>query len=225
MRVLLLVLTLLVAGCTTPAATEDPVTPLGEDDPLSDPTGEPTPPPSRPTPEPTPPPSRPTPETPPAEPPAPEPPALQPWTLAGEARLGWAAAVGAGGAAAAQGTQDADRCADASFLVPAGATRLHVKLAGEPVDPNGPGAGTYRITLVAPDATAVAMQPATKDVPEAEGATNEHVAEPPAVGEWKLHAEPIGPAVQQVWTLTIELAGESVEMPAALVVMAACSGS
>lgn len=222
--ILLLVLsTLLLAGCTTPAAQEEPE-PASVDETAPTPAVEPTPT------SPTPAPASPSPThmhtpTQPATPTSPPeaPPALVAWNLSAQARLGWVAAVGAGGAGApGQGQADAEHCPDATFGVPAGAKRLQVSVGGEPVDPAGPGAGNYAITLTDPAGAVVQMEPLMDNVPESEGGNRVFVAEMPTTGDWKLHAEPIGPVAQQVWTVTLEAAGESEVAPTMILVAAGC---
>jgi hypothetical protein len=222
--VLLLAASLALAGCTTPATDDENTVPAAfAEDPAPEPAAEPQPEPasepdprSQPEPQPEPPAPEPQPE-----PPAPEP---APWTLTGEARLGWVAGVGAGGAGApAQGQTDATHCPGASFVVPTGASQLRLAIASPPADPSGPGAGQYAITLTGPDGSVATLEPVMDDVPESEGGNREHVADAPPGGEWRLHAEPMGPVAGQVWTVALEVTGEAVEVPAALVVTASCS--
>lgn len=223
--VTLLLSALLLAGCTAPAADEEPEpASVDETEPTTPAATPPTP--ASPTPAPanatppatqshTPTPS-PTPETP---PPAPT---LVAWNLTAQARIGWFAAAGAGGAAPAQGQSDADHCPDAAFGVPTGAKTLRVAIAGEPADPAGPSVGTYDITLTDPAGTAVHMRPVMENVPDSEDGIREFTAQMPAPGDWKLHAEPLGPAAQQVWTVTLDVGGESTAAPAALLVAPGC---
>ena len=225
-RVLLLAVLLPFAGCAIPAA--DDVTPAATDDAATD---DAAPAPASPTPTPsTPAPTKPTPSAPnasatptaPSAPAPPPPPTKVPWNLTGEARLGWVAAVGIGGAAPAMGQTDAERCPDATIAVPAGATLLRVVVTGEPVDPDGPGAGELVLTLTGPDGSAVTLEPAMPDPAAEEAAARELVATAPVAGDWTLHAEPLGPVVQQVWTLAIEVGGESEVAPSGLPVAGAC---
>lgn len=217
--VLFILSTLVLAGCTAPAANDEPE-PASVDDPGPAPVAT-TPATPSPSPTPTPSPS-PSPSPSPNPTPTPPAPALVAWNLSAQARLGWLAAAGAGGNAPAQGQSDADHCPDAAFGVPAGAKTLRVVIAGEPVDPAGPSVGTYDIALTDPAGTAAHMQPIMENVPDSDTGTREFTVQMPATGDWKLHAEPIGPAAQQVWTITIEVGGESEAAPTALVVAPGC---
>lgn len=213
---------LLVAGCSAPAAEEDEPEPASVDDPAGQtPTPSPTATTPAPTPSPTPAPT-PTPSpTPTAETPAPV--VLVPWNLTAQARVGWLVAAGAGGAGApSQGQKDAEHCPDAAFGVPAGAKMLRVTLAGEPLDPDAQSAGSYVVTLTDPAGTVIEMQPLMENAPGADASDREFVGEMPAPGDWKLHAEPVGPAIQQVWTATLDVTGESETPPTAIIVAVGC---
>ena len=218
----------LAAGCTLPGAGEEPapddVAPAGDDLPPDEapPAPEPGEEPAPPAPD-EPPPATPAPgpEPEPEAPPAPEP---RDWTVGAALTLGVVAGAGAGGtqgapASVAQG--DATHCPNGTFTVPAGATLLEVNVSGEHASAEGPGAGTFAVRLVSPSGRHVLLEPA-RDA--ATGTTENRLwrAEPPEVGEWRAFLEPLGPAANQAWTLTLAAHGRSVEAPALLAAAPAC---
>lgn len=221
MRTLLVLVALLAAGCTNPLAAEpEPVAPAAVPDaPAQEPSTEadPAAPAAAPTPaQASPPPAAPSPAP---STPAPPPAAPTPWELTGEARVGWLAAAGVGGAQApSQGQADADHCPDATFFVPAGAKAMTLSISGQAASPDG--AGTYIVRVTSANGTAREM---TAEVdPASGGASAQLPVDAPAIGEWSLHAEPMGPAVQQVWTVSIAILGESVGPAPTLTVASGC---
>lgn len=168
----------------------------------------------------------PTPAPPASQPPAPPaPPQPAPWTLNATAKLGWALAAGARadelGQAHEQGETDAEHCPDATFALPGGATELTLASDAQVAAPGEPRAGAYRLVLTAPDGNKTILEPPMPDGPGSPG-TIEATLTAPLAGPWTLHAEPIGPAVQQVWDVALEADGLALVAPATLALASAC---
>lgn len=226
---LVVALSLSAAGCTEmlqPAAESEadptPSEPYVPE--ATDPTPEPTPPSTEP--ESTPP--SPTPEPQdnqtPAEEPA-RPPQPVPWEITEHVSVGWLAAAGAGGGdVPSQGQSDAAHCPDALFVLPVDSTTLRVHIAGEPATPT-PSAGTYIVTLHAPDGVVTTFDPAMASAPVEAGGGPEHAErtfEAPPIGVWRIHVEPRGPAASHTYTVTLVAAGASITPPVAMGTTTTC---
>lgn len=242
---MLLMAALLAAGCTTFNAPGADVEPAAAT-PTPDPTPEPTPTSaedddgaSEPEDEPAPstPPAQPTSEpdddagdanaTRPDEPgPAFTPPT--PYNITGDVKLGYLAGAGTGGETEGARQTDATYCSDAVFGVPTGATRLHVQVLAAEAATAAPSAGQYALIITAPDGTTTKLQPVLENVPGPDGTTpNHHEAtfDAPIGGGWKLHVEPIGPVVTQLWTFGVSVSGTSFDAPGPLGLVHACGAA
>lgn len=233
---LLVPLALLLAGCTEDANLAN----AAEEDPPVDPwpEGSPTPPtPTSPTP-PTsssPPPPTTSPPAPTTKPPTPDEPVAHqpiPWTLNASLTMGYVAGVGAGSAQEqspqempTNGVNDASHCADAAFTVPPEATAIVLVFSGAPIaanedDPASSGAGMFELRVTAPDGTEEYV--ALPVPPGAETVSVSWTAPSAAEGAWNLHAYPVGPTANQVWSLAITVSGASLAPPTALAAATAC---
>ena len=223
-------LSLSAAGCTEmlqPAAESDAAPEASE--PYTPEANEPTPRPASPTPASSPPsePASPTPEAPVNETPAeePAPPEPVPWEITEHVSVGWLAGAGAGGGdVPSQGRTDAEHCPDASFILPLDSQTLRVSIAGEPATPT-PSAGTYVVTLHAPDGVVTEFDPAMADAPPEAGGGPENAErtfEMPPIGEWRIHVEPRGPAASHTYTVTLVAAGASITPPLAMGTTTTC---
>lgn len=115
--------------------------------------------------------------------------------------VGFTAVVGAQGEWV--GAWPISVCPQQNFLVPLNATETTITVSGSVVNASRPGAGSAYVTVETPDETIGKEQ-----------GSGESVAfsfENPAQGQWKVQIGPQGAAVEQRWTLTVGLQGESGE--------------
>lgn len=157
-----------------------------------------------------------------------------PWTRNGSVELGWVAAIGAnftGEApeASAQGQQDADHCPTARLIIPAGAAKLVITVAAQPVNASGsqdpvnataPGAGLYTLYIETADGEEVYL--GGTEALAAEGANLTYSTSDPVPGPWSLEMRPMGPVVQQTWAVDTGLSGQATDPPGDVSVETVC---
>lgn len=149
------------------------------------------------------------------------PPKPLPYVLNATAKIGWMAAAGAridpAAQSAEQGRSDADHCPDVAFTMPPGASSFDLASDGAAATPGSPQGGAMRIVVTSPDGNVTKLDPAT---PPAAGGSLSFAS--PIPGAWAIHAEPVGPVVQQSWMLTLTARGSALTAPAPLVPTATC---
>lgn len=159
-----------------------------------------------------------------ATPPPPPPPEPVAWELTSSVVVGYLAAFGAADESVA--APDDTHCADATFVVPDGVELLSLTVDAVAANPSAssPGAGNYAIHITAPDGSVTTISPISTD-PESAGTEPSFVYEPetPLAGEYRIHAEPVGPAANQDWNVDIMASGASVEEPTDLAAVNACA--
>lgn len=148
-----------------------------------------------------------------------------PWTRDGSLELGWVAAAGANftgqaSEASAQGQQDAEHCPTARLVVPAGTGDLVITVAAQPVnasapedpaDAEVPGAGLYTVYLHTSGGEEIYLD-GTEAI-DADGTNLTYSTTDPAPGPWTIEMRPMGPVVQQTWTVDAGLSGQAVDPP------------
>lgn len=156
--------------------------------------------------------------------PPPPPPEPVAWELTSSVVVGYLAAVGAEGESVA--APDDTHCAEATFVVPEGVELLSLTVDAVAANPSTtpPGAGNYAIHITAPDGTVTTITPVSTD-PSSAGEQPSFVYEPevPLAGEYRIHAEPVGPAANQDWNVDIVASGASVAEPTDLAAVNGCA--
>ncbi len=157
-----------------------------------------------------------------------------PWARNGSVELGWVAAAGAnftGQApqASAQGQGDAEHCPTARLAVAAGTGDLVITVAAQPVNTSGSedpanttalGAGLYTVYLQTADGQEILLD--GTEALAADGANLTYSTSDPAPGPWTIEMRPMGPVVQQTWTVDAGLSGQAVDLPGALTYETTC---
>lgn len=125
-----------------------------------------------------------------------------PWNATGAATLGWI--LGAGEHVflgdLVVGVKSHEQCPSASFVVPAGTSRLRIALGP------GQGVGPYVVSVSSPDGVTYARHVVPAAV--------EHEAEDPPAGVWRVEVKPSGATANQRLDVQVEMGGVGGGAPA-----------